>query len=169
MPSKNSIGFDCLYHWVADNNNLPKLKADTRIVAIRFCRQSTIHTEDQSLSIENSTITNGKQWTFSELRQMNISARQLVDWYAPLDLIEEYLLEKEIGIFVNCSRKKHFGPRCQYSFDSAEELKEIIWNQFDTKYYSQNDVLSVTNGTCYMIPNNQCQSILCLDWREICD
>ncbi|CAF4397884.1 unnamed protein product, partial [Adineta steineri] len=56
-----------------------------------------------------------------------------------------------------------------YTLDSYAELKDILSDRFDAKDYMEDDLLTITNGTCYLVPNDQCQSILCLDWREICD
>jgi hypothetical protein len=66
---------------------------DIQIENIRFCRQPTTIIQDDFLSI------NGERLTLDYLRQMNISAHQLLNRYAPLDVIEEYLfivLNKEI-------------------------------------------------------------------------
>jgi hypothetical protein len=142
ISNNNATVFDCLYNLITTDNDLPGMKGSVRIENIPFCRQL--------LPIIND---------------------ELFDWYAPIDIIEEYILGKHNGIFVNCSQKGNFwfGSRCQYTFDSNDELKDILWNRFDQKDYSENDLLSITNGTCYSTSNDQCQSILCLDWREICD
>jgi hypothetical protein len=165
IRNKNEIAFDCLYHLITDDDHLTRMKMDVRIENIPFCRYSSTIMKDNLLS------PNIEQWTFDDLRQMNISAGQLFDWYAPLDIIEEYLLEKKTGVFVNCSKKENFwfGSRCEYTLDSKKDLKDLLWDRFDAKYYLKKNFLSTTNGTCYSIPNDQCQSILCLDWREICD
>ncbi|UJR34750.1 hypothetical protein I4U23_027528 [Adineta vaga] len=155
------------YFWIPLNGeNLPRLKMDIHIENIPFCRQSSIKNDHNHLSINNV------QWTFNQLRQMNITYEQLFNWYVPLDIIEEYISEQSNEIFVNCSNRNNyywFGNRCQYTFDSNQPLEEILWDRFDAKYYINHDILSITNGTCYVIPNDQCQSIICLDWREICD
>ncbi len=165
ISTNNATVFDCLYNLITTDNDLPGMKRNVRVENIPFCRQLLPIINDELVSITD------QRWTFDQLRQMNISVDQLFDWYAPIDIIEEYFLEKQNGIFVNCSQKGNFwfGSRCQYTFDSNDELKDIISNRFDQKDYSENDLLSITNGTCYSTSNDQCQSILCLDWREICD
>ena len=171
-PSRSAIAYDCLYHMITDDKDLVLIKMDVRVQHVRFCRQSSIvMTADQEPLTESMPVVHGERWTFDDLRQMNVTAGQLFDWFAPVDLIEDYLLGNEVGIFFNCSERGSvwFGARCQYTFDSAIELKELLWNRFDAKETVQVDVLSITNGTCYEIPTDQCQSILCLDWREICD
>ena len=171
-PSRNAIIHDCLSHMMTDDKDLLLIKRDVRVQHVRFCRQSSIAmTAGPEPFTESMPFANGQRWTFDELRRMNVTAGQLFDWYAPVDLIEDYLIGNEAGIFVNCShaRSVWFGARCQYTFDSASELKELLWNRFDAKETLQVDVLSITNGTCYEIPADQCQSVLCLDWREICD
>jgi hypothetical protein len=167
----NATTFDCLSNLITNKDDLISIKMDIRIVNIWFCRRSSTTINDAVSSVDHTTITNGEQWTFDRLREKNVSAEQLFDWYAPMDVIEEYLLGKEIGLFVNCSQKTTFwfGSRCQYTFDSFGDFENIIWDRFDGKDNFQNDILSITNGTCYSIPDGECQSVLCLDWREICD
>jgi hypothetical protein len=161
-PSRVAIAHDCLHLLIVDGKALLVVKMDVRVENIRFCRQSV--TEDMPF-------VNGERWTFDDLRQMNVTAGQLFDWYTPVDLIEDYLLGNEVSIFFNCSERGSawFGTRCQYTFDSTSEFHEILWDRFDAKDSLQVDVLSITHGTCYEIPADQWQSILCLDWREICD
>ncbi|CAF4171981.1 unnamed protein product, partial [Adineta steineri] len=165
IPKNNSTVFDCLYNLIINGDELLQLGMDVHIDSIPYCRQSSMKNNDNFLS------NNTEHWTFEQLRQMNISFNQLYDWYVPLDIIEEYLLEQSNGIIVNCSNKNNywFGNRCQYTLDSYAELKDILWDRFDAKHYMEDHLLTITNGTCYLVPNDQCQSILCLDWREICD
>lgn len=170
MYDTNSISntFDCL-HIVTprDNgygamNNMHNVKANFDIV--RFCRRSV-----EDLSIPNRTTNNGRRLTFSELREMNISSDQLLDWFAPLDTVEEYASGKEAGVFFNCSNL-WFGTQCEYTFDSNKPFTHLIQEQQQQRRkYSTLDLLSITNGTCYIMDYKECNSIVCLDWREICD
>ncbi|CAF1248436.1 unnamed protein product [Adineta steineri] len=165
ITKNNSTVFDCLYNLVIEGDDSPQMKKDLHIDSIPFCRQSPMKNNNDILPM------NSQQWTFDQLRRMNISFKQLYNWYVPLDIIEEYLLEQSNGTIVNCSNKNNywFGNRCQYTLDSDRPLKDILWDRFDTKDETKDDLLTITNGTCYLVPNDQCQSILCLDWREICD
>ena len=127
-----------------------------------YCRRS---------SWPNDTFwDNSSMVTFEELRRTNITGLQLYDWNAPFDVIEDYLAGKEQGIFANCSDTLWFGAKCEYSLDDFEDVFEAIDDRFMEKIrYLQYHRL-YTNGTCYeMLNDSQCGSILCLDWREICD
>lgn len=135
----------------------------------RYCRRSTLLHEQHIPPSENLTITNHTVFTFDDLRLMNITHSQLHKWYAPIDIIEDYLSGEQTGFFVNCSDPLWFGSTCQYTFDSDEDLDSLIDERFYAKDTLPIDLSSFTNGTCYEISNTSCESILCLDWREICD
>ena len=127
-----------------------------------FCRRSTWIND--SLSDHFSSIT------FEELRRTNITGLQLYDWNAPFDVIENYLAGDKHGIFVNCSGTLWFGVNCEYTLDSMENIAEINYERFTAKELFLDQYDLYTNGTCYeMMNNSDCGSILCLDWREICD
>ncbi len=136
----------------------------------RFCRRSTRKTSENLLSIKNKTIVQVQPFTFEQLREMNISTSQLLEWYAPLDTIEKYALG-ETGLFFNCSNndKLWFGVQCEYTFNSADYFPELVRKRQQEKKSIPNDILSITNGTCYTMDHTDCKGILCLDWREICD
>lgn len=127
-----------------------------------YCRRSTWINE--SFSDQFSSIT------FQELRRTNITGLQLYDWNAPFDVIENYLAGDEHGIFVNCSDTLWFGVNCEYTLDSMEDIADLTYERFFAKGSSLDQHDLYTNGTCYeMMNNSDCESILCLDWREICD
>ena len=163
-----SNAFDCLHILPLRDgaygaiNNMPSFQAKFEI--IRFCRRSV-----EELSIPNKITMNGRQLTFNQLREMNISSDQLLDWFAPLDIVEEYATGKATGLFFNCSGL-WFGAQCEYTFDSDESLTNLIQQQQQQREkHSTIDILSMTNGTCYVMDYEECNSIICLDWREICD
>jgi len=136
----------------------------------RFCRRSMRKTSENLLSDKNTTIVEVPSFTFEQLREMNISSSQLLEWYAPLDMIEEYALG-ETGLFFNCSNddKLWFGVKCEYTFNSTDYFPELVRERQKTKENIPADLLLITNGTCYTMDYNDCKAILCLDWREICD
>ncbi|CAF4840347.1 unnamed protein product [Rotaria sp. Silwood1] len=120
----------------------------------------------------DTNIVNGEKFTFTQLRQMDISPQQLFDWYAPMDTIEDFIEENSEGLFFNCSRKNGnnwFGPQCQYRFANDGGFLKIIDRQYAMRTFNDFKSLSSTNGTCYPVMKNECQSIICLDWREIFD
>ena len=146
-PSRSAIAHDCLHHLIVDDKGLFVVKMDVRIESIRFCR---------ALIAEDMSFAHGTRWTFDDLRQMNVTAGQLFNWFAPVDLIEDYLLGNEMGIVLNCSERGGvwFGARCQHTLDSTSEFHEILWDRFDAKDSAQVDVLSITHGACYEIPTD---------------
>jgi hypothetical protein len=119
--------------------------------------------------MENLTTTNYSVYKFDQLRSMGVTSQQLYEWYAPTDVIEEYIAGKQNGSFVNCSNTVWFGSKCEYTWDSHRELLYIIHDQFRAKESVPTNLSLYTNGTCYEMNNTDCESIICLDWREICD
>ncbi len=165
--------FDCLIPFVSVSDySHPMFKREPESLyrkAHRYCRRSTLFDRQHIPSSENLTMADHTVFTFDDLRSMNITHRQLYEWYAPMDIIEEYLSGEQTGSFVNCSDPLWFGSTCQYTFDSDESFDDLIGERFDAKRTLPIDLSSFTNGTCYEISNASCDSILCLDWREICD
>ena len=159
--------FDCLFYMSARYDDKPHTSSSSNIDIDRYCRRLITTTK---IKVETNPSLNKISVPFDQLREMNISAHQLLEWYAPIDVIEEYVLSKKMGLFFNCSKKGNlwFGPQCQYTFDSDRALTIEKMRQFYLKEETS-DVLSITNGTCYLINNDECESVLCLDWREICD
>jgi len=113
-------------------------------------------------------------FTFVELRKMNITSEDLYLWSASIDLIEnyQYYLNKNdsvlsTNIFYNCTWPR-FGPQCQYELDNHNHdfpsLKEYI-----NTYHHYND-WSHTNWTCYIhLECIRSPGMRCLDWTDICD
>ena len=124
--------------------------------------------------------------TFFQLKELNVSVDDLLSWYAPVDLIEDYELFQtnssailSTQIFNNCSIL-WFGDCCQYSFASNETFEVIVSNVFLAKKEKESSFWSwlslwifltdTGNSTCFV--HLECQrgpKPLCLDWREICD
>ncbi|CAF0930165.1 unnamed protein product [Adineta steineri] len=156
---------DCLYHATAsiDNNKKP-------YQIIRYCLSEWA----SEWKIENSRDEN---FTFSELRNRNITGQQLYLWSAPLDLIERYQFylnqplnstktDIETELFYNCTFP-WFGPVCQYMFDQYESNHSSFAAMIHDFYQNGNDMNSLT---CYT--HLQCDrgtSLICLDWTDICN
>ena len=159
--------FNCLHDIVVRKIASSLFETNTRIHTIRFCRQSTLNSSSQ----QENNITHGTPITFHHLRSMNITAEQLFNWNAPMDTIEDYQAGVQIGLFVNCSQddKYWFGPNCEYSFDSSSYFPDIVDGQFGEKQSVPGDLLTRDNSVCLETGGVECQSVLCLDWREICD
>ncbi|CAF1287030.1 unnamed protein product [Didymodactylos carnosus] len=168
--------YHCLYSYTKEN--------DGRYVMIPYCIRSTeeelIDDYKHELYLLNDTNIKGQRFSFQDMKQNNITIGQLFRWNAPLDKIEQYdiyfkntasTIVKDQDYYYNCTRP-WFGPRCQYTFDlesdEKEEFSAIVHQLFKKKHVSKPDwIVLITNGTCYT--NLICASILCLDWREICD
>ena len=129
-----------------------------------YCRRVVSFDPTQTVSNEYSNLT------FQELRSRNITSVDLYNWNAPMDIIEDYHSGTENGVFVNCSNSLWFGSNCEYTLDSSDDLSSLIDQRFLQRLYLHDNIHWYNNGTCYeMINSNDCESILCLDWREICD
>ncbi|CAF4262485.1 unnamed protein product [Rotaria socialis] len=117
-------------------------------------------------------------YSFKDLEKLNITTHDLLLWFAPIDLVEDYqaYLYFPSSIiasktFNNCS-SLWFGDQCQYTFDSNEPFSTIVFKTFHAKENVSKDIplQSITNLTCYIhLECNRGGSPLCLDWREICD
>ena len=172
MISKNRNTFDCLIAPISAAQLMTYMYGEalpTNFEEIsQYCRRSTL-SNSHNISMKNVTETNYTAFTFDELRSMNVTSEQLYEWYAPTDVIEGYIAGEKTGSFVNCSNTMWFGSKCEYTLDSPETLLDIIRNQFRAKKYVPTNLSLYTNGTCYEMNNTDCESIICLDWREICD
>lgn len=159
--------FDCLHDIVVTKLASSSFEPNTRFYTVRFCRQSTLN----SSSDQKNNIINGTPVPFHRLRSMNVTSEQLFSWHAPMDIIEDYEVGAEVGLFVNCSQHDEhwFGPNCEYTFDSSDYFPAIVYSQFSEKQGIPDDELSKDNSVCFETGDVECQSVLCLDWREICD
>ena len=172
MHSKDKAAFDCFdatHVFVTDDvtHHLSVATYENHY----YCRWPASMNNQMVSSNENENIVNGIRLSFKYLREMNISATELFEWYAPVDVIEEYESGNETGWFVNCSNQGNvwFGSKCEYAYDSDIEPINFILERLESRYEVPGNIFSITNGTCYEMNGNGCQSILCLDWREICD
>ncbi|CAF4273042.1 unnamed protein product, partial [Rotaria magnacalcarata] len=116
----------------------------------------------------------GRSFTFSQLKQQNITSQMLLLWSASIDMAEQYHIflnndlnspSEEEQMFYNCT-SSWFGSSCRFTFDYVinNNFKQIV----DFVFASKSAVNIGTKETCYKHLN--CQTIsLCLDWREICD
>lgn len=169
--SGSTNAFDCLETWDLYDSYLElSTFPDNKFIA-SYCRRLTTKVVPNLSFLKNKTTINGQAFTFHQLRELNISAEQLLKWYAPMDIIEEYESQQETGLFFNCSHNESFwfGTHCQYTFDSDGDIASIIEQRMNEQEKVPNNLLSITNGTCYIVDDNQCSSVICLDWREICD
>lgn len=128
--------------------------------------------------IETHTLCYGKNVTFAELKQNNITADQLMKWFPPIDLVSDYqyFLASgfgENGIFCNCSdTNDFFGARCQYQFAmNTSSFYTLVAATFAGKDMKR-DIRGLTEEndvTCHLLWNCTTYSGFCIDWRQVCD
>jgi len=154
-----------------------------------YCRRD----EEGQLMIsseeENQSCFDGILVSFDKLKAQHVSTSDLLDWYAPFDIIDEYQLFLDDNItlnnphfWCNCSNQA-FGARCEYTFEqyklTEKEINDPLEKngfafvedyQFKNKVRTSQNQSSVTDGTCYMgLPECNKNRIICLHWNEICD
>jgi hypothetical protein len=120
-------------------------------------------------------------YTFEQLKQLNITVEILLSWSTPVDLVEQYQIyidklnsSLKSEMFYQCE-SPWFGVFCQYTFDLDDTLNDIVKMTFimkgnhplqDTEYF----LINITNLTCYVhLECNRGPAPICLDWREICN
>jgi hypothetical protein len=177
-----TLQYHCLYYDVIDN-----IAADEDYIwanqLMTFCfrpldQNATVFPHD----LGAQTLTEGK-YRFAELEGKNISSSQLLDWSAPIDIVEAYQAYLDNGnrdpdirmsttnterlIFHNCT-PPYFGPHCQYVYvygtegESLEFYIELTYNYLyvshppEPSYYAHLSCTHLHSG-------------LHLDWREVCD
>ena len=178
MMNETPLQYDCIYYRIRYEKLAYQELSNVIDETIPYCFRPANESPILPLDFANSR---GENVTFKELRLGNITTRELLSWSAPIDLIDRYeLYLNEIDlslsslsneVFYNCS-KPWFGLRCEYSFEFNEDMSidQIVQNTFARKvsYSDSSDVL--IKLSCYVhLPCNRGGSLLCLDWREICD
>ena len=80
----------------------------------------------------------GTPYTFDQLRSNNIKSENLYQWFAPIDIIDNYatyLLTETINkqseqIYCNCSDRRSWGTHCQYEFTGQKKLARHVNSKF---------------------------------------
>ena len=113
-------------------------------------------------------------FTFAELKELNITSQMLLSWSAATDLAEDYeiFLHNNLNsssdsrrLFYNCT-SSWFGPFCRFTFDYKmdQTFDDIIAYILAGKTRFKDAKLS-----CYE-HLHVCKTLLsCLDWHAICD
>ncbi|CAF0767538.1 unnamed protein product [Adineta ricciae] len=167
-----NFDFDCLYapfiYEEEDNHIITEISYQ----AIPYCRRPSANEEQAGPKIVLGNVHN--TLTFADLYEYGITTDQLLEWSAPIDLVEQYAMNpiSQTKTFYNCS-SAWFGSECQYKFDENSSLSfyEIAQSNFLTRTSFSKTLPDLYTGTCYSFLTS-CSyrfSPLCLDWHEICD
>ena len=162
----NHLNLDCLhYHRV---NSMPP-------EVVQYCLRTINYNYKTTEDVLNMR---DKNYTYHELRKMNVTAYEVLSWSASIDLAEQYqyYIDQQNHsfsgnpIFFNCT-PPWFGSRCQYSFKFDKTITRS--NAPGAAQEDQRNgisTLSITGFTCYtLLECNRGSAFLCLDWREVCD
>jgi len=172
--SENSIdvqSYDCIYYineTAGNNETIPYcIRTNQSIELNRFF-------EEKEKSCEN----NGIQWSFMQLKQMNISQDDVLSWNSSIELADRYatylvssplsnvnLANEQI---CNCSSNT-FGKFCEYKFASEDTFERTIEYQFYLKKLYRNGSQLWSNMTCYTSLVDCYFGLRCLSWQNICD
>ncbi|CAF4951766.1 unnamed protein product [Rotaria sp. Silwood1] len=134
-----------------------------------YCRRPDNDEKEAEISvILDDNIANNI--TFKELSEQGVTSEQLLNWSAPIDLVERYERNNRSSeLFYNCS-SPWFGSKCQYQFvyDSSFSFNEIVRESANSR---SNVMLNISVTTCYrFLPDcHRGPWSLCLDWRQICN
>ncbi|CAF3057943.1 unnamed protein product [Rotaria sp. Silwood2] len=167
-PSSYLI-FDCLYIQLIEDelNEYSSYIMNNQLTP--YCRRPDYDENEEEISdILTENIAN--KITFKELSKQGVTSEQLLNWSAPIDLVERYEMNNQSSeLFHNCSWL-WFGSKYQYRFvyNSSLSFNEIV----EASVKSRLDImLNVSVTTCYRFLHD-CRRgpwSLCLDWRQICN
>ena len=118
---------------------------------------------------------NGTRYAFADLKAMNVSVSTILhDWRSSLEKVEEYsrYLQDESNernsSLCHCHIRHSFGKYCEYLLPSGYSLENTIAWKVTIEDQNPSLVQRHSHITCYI--TLQCNhSLLCLDWRDICD
>ena len=168
------LQYDCLYYQLIEDilNETEVFTWSDQLTSYCFrpSNESSIFTA-VTLGIQ---IPDHQKYTFTQLKAKSVSSRQLLEWSAPVDLIENYqaYLQGETNtfiagesIFFNCT-PPWFGSHCEYFFS----LKPVSLEEYIHMTYLHLFHYDPPSPSCYV--DLKCYRRWmepCLDWREICD
>ncbi|UJR19288.1 hypothetical protein I4U23_022417 [Adineta vaga] len=117
----------------------------------------------------------GQSISYGQLKEKQISSITLISWNIPIEVIDTYLSSYAASndeFICNCT-DQYFGPRCEYSYDYPveAEFKNLVYRQLSSRTKMTYSQVNSTNVTCYqgLISQICNQTVICLDWRQICD
>ncbi|CAF1331384.1 unnamed protein product [Rotaria magnacalcarata] len=172
--------YDCIYSYMGPDffDNITevstKLHRQPKEQISPYCIAFKYSSYNDELCIANG----GVSWSFEQLKKLNITGNDLVNWNAPVNTIDEYEYYLEIGYdesstfyFCNCTNNFVFGIHCQYRFDLRNaSFDSILKSHFRNRVtIAFDEAIQRTNSdiTCYKRDVSCFGS--CLDWRQICN
>jgi hypothetical protein len=170
------VQFDCIHYYALTANFPFQWYFEKASQTIKYCRRPLNVT---NISTPIFLEHHRNKFTFKELRHLNVTTKQLFSWFAPVDLIERYVLYIEQSdiddplpseIFYKCS-DNWFGPRCQYTFYTVQssKVKDVIETLAGIITSDSTVFTSVIDLSCYVHLKCDRGKGVCLDWREICN
>ena len=163
--------YDCLYYRVMNEKLVYQQLSNIINDQIEYCFRPI----NKSLRIKSDL--NQTFITFEELNELNITAKDLLLWSIPINLVEIYqfyLDKNDLSLskkLINNCTKPWFGLECEYSFQWIDQMSinEIVENEFSERIPYSNG-MTMHSLTCYIhLECDRGEGNLCLDWREICD
>jgi hypothetical protein len=107
----SSPSFDCLYAYLIDDVKDTDEPYIRHYHLIPYCIRP-----DKSEQVSHALNENvGTMFTFDQLRRENVTSALLLNWSAPIALVEQYVRDNgsTSEVFYNCT-PPWFGPMCQY-------------------------------------------------------
>jgi hypothetical protein len=168
--SESQLQNNCFYYHVTNTIISYELPMRPGLEIIEYCLRPL----DKMPKRKYNFSSNITIWTFDKLREKQITSKQLYEWSASIDTIERYhdylnnfSVMMSTQLFYNCT-PQFFGQYCEYSFDWYISFPQVVTTIFQLKGvygpWSTNFPCYIHLPTCYFN-----HSIICLDWREICD
>ena len=168
------LQFDCLHYYVTSEELVYQDLSNLIVNTIPYC----IRPINPIVALVEDFIDKRSQnMSFEELRLMNITSEDLLLWSGTIDVAEQYqlYLNEPISslnqVFYNCT-PPWFGSRCQYLLEvtGSMSVNQAIQATFQRRRpYNESSDLMIPLP-CYVgIQCNRGGSLLCLDWREVCN
>ncbi|CAF1056873.1 unnamed protein product [Adineta steineri] len=160
------LQFDCLHYHIFNGTMWYEWLQDRTSQTLKYCRRPLNETSIPRLDFSNQ---HNKNYTFKQLRQLNVTIDQLLSWKAPVDLAERYVLYIEQPaidgpssneVFYQCT-DRWFGSRCEY------RAIKSFYNRDD--WFIEDMISTNRKSSCYIHLTCDRGWPLCLDWREICN
>ncbi|CAF1342462.1 unnamed protein product [Adineta ricciae] len=161
--------FDCLYAHLQYSYLIENGAYLTLYHLIPFCQR--LDEKEKLIFISDENVQN--KISFQKLSTNGITSSQLLNWFIPIDIVEDYEINGEHSekFIYNCS-SFWFGSTCQYQLihDQQVSFGKLVRLTF-LHYESPSLDLDFPVGTCYPFLKSCIRgpSPMCLDWREICN